>query len=177
MASLPALAPGPQEFWVTLPARTQRLGRPVVVRMRDLTAGEFAREIPDVVIEPSTACYAGLDAERRARLRVQWEQWVDAMIACAVVEPEWLTAERVARLGADRELLGQALLQRWGIYQEVPYKRNFLLMLRKLALKTRRLPSELLRLPAGEFWFCYTVMFMEDIDGDLAEDVTAPHAG
>ena len=156
-------------MFVELPMRSRRFGRPVYVRVQEPSIGEFALGIPDFL--PS--------AKDRSESRIEWERWVNAMLARVVVEPR-LSPEQVSRLGADRSVLGERVLSEWGFSGLEPaylqlYQDNFLTMVRRLSKFTRRLPTEILQLPTHEFWLNYAILFGKGSEHVAAEPDGVPN--
>jgi hypothetical protein len=149
--------------WVQLPLRSQAVGQPVVVAVAEPTLREFVEGIPDVLPDPTTRCFELMGLPEREELKEAWERWVDEMLARTIVTPAWLkTPDRVRQLGPDRDALGQVALTAWGVRTEVPFRKNFVWMVRRLAKALRLPPTDLLEWPAGKFWLNYALMFADE---------------
>lgn len=106
------------DFFLELPVRSDLVGRPVVVGLRDLTLAELCEGIPDGVPEPA------------AMTEDRWQCWLDRLLARAIVTPEFLRdPARVRRLGPDRDNLIEAVLARW----RMGLPSSFVLRLRRMA--------------------------------------------
>lgn len=155
-----------KELWVRLPEQSRRAGADVVVYVRELPIGEFARGVPDVIPHEATECFAALDPDGRYAARVGWQRWVDEMLSRVVVVPR-LTPAQITLLGPDRDDLAQRCLRDFGVLgRERLYEKNFLAMVQKLAKFSRRFPSEILQLSTSEFWFNWTVLFGPKADDE-----------
>jgi len=166
-------AVGLPDFLISIPEPASQ------VRARDLPTGAFFAGFPDDL--PLTDCFEAAEWERQHAIVVNLERWVSLMLTRAIVEPV-LTLEVVQRLGPSRDVLARAYLETIGWVPpspdspdmppvvEAPARRkryppleltwrtatpgkNLHGILKQLATRTRRLPTELWALPISAWLF------------------------
>jgi hypothetical protein len=117
-------------------------------------SSRFMAQVPNAM--PGAACYVGMDPAERQSVNIAWERWVDRFLAVAIVDPPMKEAD-VQTLGPDRDELAVRLLRLWswipepdGSLPNMPGE-PFQDVLRFLAGKLRRAPSEILDMPFDAF--------------------------
>lgn len=148
-------------MWILLPHRSAVIGQSVYVQVRDdLPLREFAHGMPNLRVtseDPSA-----------------WDRWVNDLLSRALVSPA-LTPAQVDRLPRqDRASIGDFLLRAWGMPGRTggpptireSHAQDFLSLVRRLAMVTHRLPTEILQLSAREFWENCSILFGGPDDDD-----------
>jgi hypothetical protein len=169
-------------LYIPLDAAAARLGRPVYVvtevlvepqegmppAPQDLAQALILVATPPTAVHllamppelPGVPCYLALTPEDQHAARIRSERWLDRFLAAALHAPLSI----VEHMGRDRTPLAMALLRAWSWIPEADGTFPFLPseammdMLRLLAAKTRRLPSDLAKIPVHEFVLNYRVL-------------------
>jgi hypothetical protein len=152
--------------WIELPLRSAREGQPVLVAVQEPSIAEFSIGIPEVLPDPQTQCFQALGIPQQDENRAAWQQFVHAMLARAIVEPEWLHGDPVAvrQLGEDADRLGTRMLQQWGVSASGPgHGKSLLRLVRRMARTLHVPPTEILEWPASKFWRNQYILFSPDL--------------
>jgi len=137
-------------------------------------SARFMARVPNAL--PGASCYDALSPDGRTDNVVAWERWADLFLTEAIAEPPLREAD-VQALGPDRDVLIVALLRLWnwipehgdadcphlGPDQHCHHLPNmpgdpFQDILKFLAGKLRRAPSEILEMPFDAFVLNYRVL-------------------
>ena len=132
------------------------------------SAARMAR-VPETL--PGAPCYESLPSGEQRAVDLGWEDWLDAFLADVLDTPDGaLAVEDVQSLGPDREVIGLGILRAWGwvrdedgTFPTLPSP-PFAELLADLSRHTRRLPSELLRLPFPEFVLNYRIVLRKIVE-------------
>lgn len=157
------------DFLIQLPALDSQ------VRARDLPTGAFFCGFPDDV--PFSDCYRAADWTYQQAINIGLERWVTDLLTRAVIDPV-LDAGWVHRMGPSRDVLARTYLETIGWLTPDPDtsipaelaapgetlapplplaaltslpSKNLRGLLKQMATRMRRLPSELWALPVSEW--------------------------
>ncbi len=138
---------------------------------------------------PGASCFSALDVVGKAANALAWERWVDLFLSRAITEPSMREAD-VQALGPDRDVLAVALLRLWswipehadpecpalgpdGHCHHLPNMPGepFQDILKFLASKLRRAPSEILAMPFDAFVLNYRILRGAPKAATVADDL------
>lgn len=118
--------------------------------------------VPDAL--PGASCFDALGEEARLKNLIAWERWSTLFLSRAISSPRLTPADIERDMGTDGEALTLALLRLWnwipaedGSLPNMPGE-PFQDILRFLAGKLRRAPSEILDMPFDAFVLNYRVL-------------------